>query len=89
MIKKPGKEYTGETLNMAVKRACKRAGVDRFTPYDLRRTAATRVRVAFSKEDAKLLLGHVSMDTTDIYLLDEVQEAMRMAKRIQALQSAG
>ena len=79
----PGNHYTPKSLNVAVKRACKRAAVERLTPYDLRRSAATRVRAQLSKEDAKLLLGHVSTDTTEIYLLDEVQEAIRMAKKLE------
>ena len=36
------------------------------------------------REAAKLLLGHVSTDTTDIYLLEEVQETIRAAKRLHA-----
>ena len=86
---KPGTEYTSQTLNVAVRRACKRAGVERFTPYDLRRTAATRVRAALSKDDARLLLGYVSADTTEIYLLEEVREAIKTAKRLNALERAG
>jgi len=34
------------------------------------------------KEAAKLLLGHVSTHTTEIYLLDEVQESMKVAKQL-------
>ena len=81
---KPGALYTVNSLYTALRRACKRAGVERFTPYDLRRTAATRVRAALGKEEAKLLLGHVSTNTTEIYLLDEVKETLKVAKRIQA-----
>ena len=86
---KPGTEYTSQTLNVAVRRACRRAGVERFTPYDLRCTAATRVRAALSKDDARLLLGHVSADTTEIYLLEEVREAIKTAKRLDNLERAG
>ena len=60
-----------------------------FTPCDLRRTAATRVRAALSREDARLLLGHVSADTTDIYLLDEVRETIKIARRLDAVGDAG
>ena len=74
--------YTVNSLYTAVRRACERAGVEHFTPYDLRRTAATRVRAALGKEEAKLLLGHVSTDTTEIYLLDEVQETVKVAKEM-------
>ena len=67
---KPGSRYGKNSLNNAVKRACERAGVVRFTPYDLRRSAATQVRATLGKDAARLLLGHVSTDTTEIYLLD-------------------
>jgi integrase len=78
----PGKTYALSAFSLAVKRACQRAGVTRFTPRDLRRTAATRIRSQLTKEAAKLLLGHVSTDTTDIYLLDEVKESMKVAKQL-------
>ncbi len=81
---KPGVSYNVNSLYHAVQRACKRARVERFAPYDLRRTAATRVRAALGKEDAKILLGHVSTDTTEIYLLEEVQEGIKLAKRVEA-----
>ena len=83
---KPGEMYNASSFSNAVKRGCKRAGVDRFTPYDLRRSAATRVRSQLGKEAAKLLLGHVSTDTTEIYLLDEVKETMKVAKQLDASQ---
>jgi integrase len=83
---KPGENYTSQSLNVALKRACKRAGVKRFTPYDLRRSAATRIRSTLGKEAAKLILGHVSTDTTEIYLLDEVKETMKVAKQLDAAQ---
>ena len=81
---KPGGTYTISAFCTAVKRGCKRAGVTRFTPRDLRRTAATRIKSQLSAEAAKLILGHVSTDTTDIYLLEEVQEAMEVAKKLDA-----
>ena len=36
------------------------------------------------KEAAKVLLGHASTSTTEIYLLEEVQEAMKVAKALSA-----
>jgi len=59
-----------------------RAGVETFTRYDLRRSLATRTRAQLGKEAAKVLLGHTSTATTDIYLLDEVQEAMKVANAL-------
>jgi len=43
-------------------------------------------RPELGKEAAKLLLGHVSTDTTEIYLLDEVKETMKIAKQLEASQ---
>jgi integrase len=79
---KPGVKYGQDALRRACKRACKKAGVIEFTPYDLRRTTATRVRSAFGKEATKVLLGHTKTDTTELYLLEEVQEAMKVAKML-------
>ena len=77
---KPGNHYTSDSLCHACKRGCKRAGVQTFVPYDLRRTMATGTRSMLGKEAAKVLLGHTKTDTTDIYLLEEVQEAIKVAK---------
>lgn len=79
---KPGEKYNQCSLRQACKRACLKAKVEVFTPYDLRRTMATRTRATLDKEAAKLLLGHTDDKTTDIYLLEEVQEAMKVAKAL-------
>lgn len=76
----PREKYDHNSLCRAVVRACERAGVEKFVPYDLRRTAATGTRAILGKEAAKVLLGHTKTDTTDIYLLEEVQEAIKVAK---------
>ena len=80
----PGKRYTSYSLRTACRRGCIKARVSIFTPYDLRRSTATRVKAMLDKGSASVLLGHVNTDTTDIYLLDEVKEAMNVAKRLAA-----
>jgi len=50
--------------------------------FDLRRTKATGIRSILGKEAAKVLLGHTRTTTTDIYLLDEVREAVKVAKQL-------
>jgi hypothetical protein len=42
--------------------------------------AAEQAWATLGKEAAKVLLGHASTSTTEIYLLEEVQEAMKVAK---------
>ena len=78
----PGEKYDHHGLRRACKRACASAGVKEFSPYDLRRTMATATRSVLGKEAAKVLLGHAKTDTTEIYLLEEVQEAMKVAKSL-------
>jgi integrase len=75
-------KYDHHSLRRACKRACAKAGVKEFSPYDIRRTAATGTRSILGKEAAKVLLGHTNTDTTEIYLLDEVQEAIKVAKQL-------
>ena len=75
----PGEKYNHHSLRNACKRGCTRAGVEVFVPYDLRRSIATGARSILGKEAAKVLLGHTKTDTTDIYLLEEVQETMKIA----------
>ena len=80
--RKPGQLYTNNSFAQACKRGCRRAGVEEFVPYDLRRTVATKTRASLGKEAAQTLLGHAEQSTTDIYLLEEVQEAMKVAKAL-------
>ena len=75
-------QYNNNSLELVCKRACGKAGVEPFVPYDLRRTVATKTRASLGKEAAKTLLGHAEQSTTDIYLLEEVQEAMKVAKAL-------
>ena len=77
---RPRNQYDHNSLCRACIRACEKAGVEKFVPYDLRRTMATGTRSILGKEAAKVLLGHTKTDTTDIYLLEEVQEAIKVAK---------
>lgn len=86
---KASEKYDHHALRNACKRGCLRAGVEIFVPYDLRRTKATGTRSILGKEAAKVLLGHTNTDTTDIYLLDEVQEAMKIAKLLAARNGSG
>ncbi len=81
---KPRDCYDHHTLRRACQRACKKAGVELFVPYDLRRTMATRTRATLGKEATKVLLGHAKTSTTEIYLLEEVQEAVKVAKLLAA-----
>jgi integrase len=51
----------------AVKRACKRAKVEAWTPNQLRHTAATEARKVAGLEGAQLMLGHARVSMTQHY----------------------
>lgn len=63
----PRDHYNDEGYCQAVERACKRAGVPKWTPGRLRHNAGTNVRAKFGAEAAQLVLGHQNLSTTEIY----------------------
>jgi integrase len=63
----PGPRYRVTSYEMAVARACKKAGVPRWAPNQLRHTFASEVRKAHGLEAAQVLLGHSRADVTQIY----------------------
>ena len=61
-------KYTVHTYKQSLQRAQKRAGVSPlWTPHQLRHGRATQVRNAFGLEAAQAVLGHASIDATQIY----------------------
>lgn len=62
-----GKSYTTPAYARAIGRACKRANVKHWSPNQLRHAAATRLRREIGIEAARVVLGHTSATTTEIY----------------------
>mgnify|MGYP000045790821 CR=1 FL=1 len=48
-------------------RACKRAGVATFNPYAIRHAFRVRISRAVGTEEARILMGHRSIDMTAHY----------------------
>ena len=59
--------YKPTSYGRAITRAAKRAGVEHWSPYQLRHLFATEVRHALGLEAAQTALGHKSADVTQIY----------------------
>ncbi|QDU66319.1 tyrosine-type recombinase/integrase [Engelhardtia mirabilis] len=68
--------YGVPELRRAVQRACDQAGIDRWTPHQLRHAAGTRLREEAGLEASQLILGHRNANTTEIYA--EVSERRRV-----------
>jgi integrase len=74
-IKRPGPYYSVRTYRQAVRRACSKAGLPPWHPHQLRHTAATYLRKEFGVEVARVILGHASAFTTEIYAEADRQKA--------------
>lgn len=82
-IRAPGEMYSTSTVRRAIQRAAKLAGVPSWSPNQLRHLAATELRRRLGIEAARVVLGHTSASTTEIYA-----EVDRQAARA-AMEDAG
>ncbi len=78
----PRECYDDETYCRAVKRGCLRAEVPVWTPNQLRHTAATFIRETYGLEAAKIILGHHSAVTTEIYAEKDAKIAKNIMREI-------
>ena len=74
--------YGTKAYRSAIARACKRAGIPRWSPHRLRHTSATMVRERFGLEAAQVYLGHAGIATAQIYAEKNEQLAIDIAKEI-------
>jgi len=55
------------SYEQAIKKACRKAGIEPWSPNQLRHAAATRIRRQYGLEAAQVVLGHSTASTTQIY----------------------
>lgn len=77
-----GEAYTTQSYARAIRRACERQGLDRWTPNQLRHLVATQVRREFDLDAAKTVLGHSQVGTTEIYAEQDRGRAVEVARAI-------
>lgn len=79
--RRPGEQYNTEAYRRAIAYACKKANVSPWSPNRLRHSCGTDLRRQFGIEAARVVLGHNSVETTQIYAeRDERAAADIMAK---------
>lgn len=61
------KPLSRDAVARAIARACKRAGVPKWTPHQVRHAVATMVRDRVGVDAAQILLGHARLATTERY----------------------
>jgi integrase len=80
--KQVGEWYTTYSYRRAVRQACKRAKVPAWFPHQLRHNAGTSLRKDFGVELARIILGHATAFTTEIYAEADRQQAMDVIGKI-------
>lgn len=77
-----GDRFRGNSYSRIVKVACERAGVEPWTPLQLRHLAATRIVAEYGWEIGRLYLGHRSINTTRVYAADSLERVADAARKM-------
>ena len=80
--RQPGDQFTTGSYARAILYACKRAKLDHWHPNQLRHSAATNIRKEFGIDAASVILGHCSLDVTQVYAEKDAAKAEDVARRI-------
>jgi integrase len=72
----PGHCYSTASYRRAIQRACNEAKIEKWSPNQLRHTAATRFRRRYGIEVARIILGHTNVMTTQIYAEADLTKAL-------------
>lgn len=59
--------YTVASYRRSITRACQKAGIEAWSPNQLRHKRATEIRKLFNLEAAQVTLGHARADVTQVY----------------------
>ena len=79
--RKPGECFTTGSYGRAIAYACTKAKVATWSPNQLRHAAATRLRELEGIETASVLLGHKSLDVTQVYAEASTKKAFEVARK--------
>ena len=81
-MRPPAERYQVASYRVAIRRGCKKAGVEVWTPNQLRHTGATEIRKKFGLEAAQVICGHEKADVTQVYAERDRQLAERVAREV-------
>jgi integrase len=80
--KAPGDRYTVASHRKAIQAACRKAGVPRWHPHQLRHARATEVRKPFGIEASRVVLGHQDVRTAQVYAQEGRSKGVEVMRRI-------
>lgn len=78
----PGLRYHESSYYHAVARACTRAGVEPFSPNQVRHSFLSRVEAEYDLEDARKTVGHASVNTTLLYVERDIKRAAEIVEQL-------
>ena len=81
--------YSPRSLDAAIKKAVKRAGVQRWSAYQIRHLIATELIAQGRIQEAQFLLGHANYSTTEKYYFDAIQKLKKAKSAVQGLSLTG
>lgn len=74
--------FDSSSYRQAIHRACKKLGVEKWNPNQIRHTFGTKARKFAGLEGAQVTLGHTSQTTTEVYAEPDLELAKKVAKAI-------
>ena len=77
-----GKHDTTDSYRRAVERACRKSGIPKWTPHQLRHTAATAIRREHGLDAAQVILGHATANVTQLYAEVDQEKAKNIIGEI-------
>jgi len=80
--RRPRERYDPRTYDHAIRYGCKRAGIEPWHPHQLRHGAATRLRREFGLAAARVILGHATASTTEIYAELDHRKVVEVMARV-------
>ena len=78
----PRDRYDANAYGHAVANACERAGIPKWAPNRLRHNAGTRIRAAYGIEASRVILGHASAVTSEIYAEMDRNKAREISAKL-------
>ena len=78
----PGAHYTVPSYRRAMQVACRKSGIPKWHPHQLRHTAATEIRKRFGIEATRIILGHEDVRTAQIYAEEDRSRGIEIMRAI-------
>jgi integrase len=80
--RRPGERFKVSAVNRAIRRACERAGIDRWPVHQLRHSASLTFSREMGLESARAALGHSSVHMTAMYSGRDLEAAKKVAQQV-------